>query len=147
MSRRAWILLALIVPCMVGATWYWTRSYEPGADPAARMTIRFSSLERDHSYFWLGVVLKARKGEAQGLEKPVRLMLADGRLLEPADITLQRSPDEEIEAMALKFWIEEGDLAGPIRLRLHDGELSVRTGSGIPETPSGKPRYFHNDDW
>lgn len=147
MNRRAWILLALLVPCLAGASWYWLRPYQSGADPAARMTIRFASLERDHSFFWLGLVLEARDGSRHDLEKPLRLVLADGRELEAADTTLQGSPDQPIEALALRFWIEEGDLDGPLRLRLNDGELSVRRGSGAPPTPTGKPRYFHHDDW
>lgn len=147
MNRRVIILLALAVLSGGFALWQWCRPYEWGADPKAGATVSFSQIRSDHGFFWLDVHLKIRDDIEHDLRKPVMLILADGRELAPAEITLESNETRKIEALSLKFWLEGVDLDGPLRLRINDGILAIRGGSGRPELANQESRSHQTSRW
>jgi len=147
-KRRSAILLALVVPCLAAVLWLWfLRPYARNPDPGARATIRFTRIERDHGFFWLDVYLRIRPGDEHDLLKPVRLVTAAEREVEPAETTLEGSPERRIDALSIRFWLEEEDLEGPLRIRLNDGELVVRDDHGVPAIPSGEAVFRQTSRW
>lgn len=147
MKRRTLLLAACLALSLAFAAWTWLRPYEWGGDPAARYRVVHASLERDHSYFWLGVRLKQAGDESHDLMKPVALRLADGRDLEPAETVLEGETGRPVAAIGFRFWLEEKDLAGPLRLKLNDGTLLVRRSPGPPPDTGGGIRYFLTANW
>ena len=51
------------------------------------------------------------------------------------------------EALALKFWLEPGDLDGPLALRLDGASLQVRRGSAPPALEDGESKVYHTCRW
>lgn len=147
MSRRAKFLLALLLPVAGIAAWQWSRPYERNPDPAACATIDLARLERDHGFHWLGLRLRVAEDQRHDLRKRVLLRLANGRELEPAETTLDGDAGKRIRVLALKFWLEPGDLDGPIDLQINDGSLRVREGDAPPELANGETRTFRNTRW
>ncbi|WP_338288472.1 hypothetical protein [Luteolibacter sp. LG18] len=142
------ILLCLLLLVSAFAAWAWLRPYDWHADPAARFKIVQAQLKRDHSYYWLDLMLE-RGGEARHDDtKPVTLKTASGRVLEPADTTLAgnegEAPDQRLW---LKFWLEPADLNGPLELKLNDGTLSVKSGGGVPAVGADGPKLFLSNHW
>ena len=74
-------------------------------------------------------------------------MTAAGKSIEPADTTLVGDKEKAIRQIWLKFWIENKDLDGALKLRINDAELSVRQKSGVPKLRSSGSRYFVTDNW
>lgn len=146
MKRRLVLLLISLTLSLVFAGWQWLRPYDWNADPAARYHIVHASLERDHSYHWLGLRLDHTTGDDHDLSRPVRLVTAAGREIEPADITMEGTPEEGVSGLAFRFWLEKGDLDGPLDLRLNGGTLRVRSGSGEPALKDGI-RHFSTSRW
>jgi hypothetical protein len=146
-NRRVRILLVLLVLCLGFAGWQWLRPYEWNADPGARAEVRFTRLERDGPFFWLDVYLRITDPRGHDLEKPMRLVLADGRRLPPADTTLEGSAEQPIEAISLRFWLDEKQLNGPLTLRMNDGTLTIRKRTGIPDLASQASRFHHTTQW
>jgi len=137
----------MLAASAVFALWSWTRPYEWRSDPAAGCRIVAAALERDHSYHWLEIRLKVRTGAGHDLRKPVFLETSARPRVEPADTTLSGDADKPIDEIFLKFWLEPGDLDGPITLHLNDGALSVRTGSGVPATGADRRAHFATRRW
>ncbi len=131
----------------VFAAWAWLRPYEWGADPGARLRVTGAQVIRDHSFYWLDVHLRLNSGEGHDLEKPVRLLTAGGRELEPADTTLSGSAEMPVSELWLRFWLEEQDLEGNLDLRLNDGKLAIRRGNGLPRLGNSGRRYFTSSRW
>lgn len=127
--------------------WSWTRPYAWRPDPEARATIVAASLQRDHSYFWLDLRLKIRPGMDHDLEQPIFLETEKTARLELADTTLAGTADKPIEEIFLRFWIEKGDLAGPINLHINHGTLSVRAGQGEPKLGDDGRKHFQTKHW
>jgi hypothetical protein len=146
-KRRTFLLLVMLALSLVFAGWQWLRPYEWNADPSARFRMLHATVERDHSFVWLDIYLKFSGGERHDLGKPVALLLADGRELDPAETTLEGDDDNPTKALGFRFWLEERDFAGPIRLRLNDGILTVRSGTGLPATDDGGSRFFTTRYW
>lgn len=141
------LMLILLGLSLVFAGWQWLRPYEWGGDPGARFKIVHASVKRDTSYYWLNLYLKHAGGEPHDLAKPVALLLADGREMDPADTLLEGNEDTGTVAIGFRFWLEEKDLAGPLRLRMNDGTLNVRSGSGVPPITGGSTRFFTSRNW
>lgn len=140
------ILSVALVASILFAAWSWFRPYEWRPDPGARFHIRQAKLTRDHSNHWLDVFLERAGDVDHDLEKPVFLETASGRRLDPADTTLSGEGAKGTTALYFRFWLEPGDLEGSLRLHLNDGTLSIRSGSGIPQTgDSGK--FFLSNHW
>ena len=146
-TRRTALLLALLALSLIFAGWQWFRPYDWGADPAARFRIVHSAVKRDHSYIWLDLYLKKSGDLDHDLGKPVVLRLADGREVEPADTTIEGSEGQPSQALGLRFWLEAKDFAGPLDLRINDGTLRVRSGSGIPAIPADSSSFFTHRNW
>lgn len=147
MTRRTALLLVLLALSLAFAGWQWFRPYDWSADPAARFRIVHAAVKRDHSYLWLDLYLKKAGEREHDLEKPVVLRLADGREIEPADTTFEGEDGQPSQALGFRFWLEEKDFAGPLDLRLNDGSLSVRSGSGLPAIPADSSSFFTHRNW
>lgn len=146
-TRRTALLLALLALSLVFAGWQWFRPYDWNSDPAARFRIVHASVKRDHSYLWLDLFLKKSSKQDHDLAKPVVLRLADGREIEPADTTMEETDGHPGDTLGFRFWLEEKDFAGPLELRLNDGTLSVRSGSGLPSIPPDSSTFFTHRNW
>lgn len=146
LNRRIKLLSACLAISMAFAGWTWLRPYEWSRDPGARYRIVHASLERDHSFYWLILNLRQAGPETHDLLKPVALILADGREVEAADTFLEGDEAHPNSGIGLKFWLEEKDLSGPLKLKLNDGTLTVRKKSGAPPV-SDSIRYFNTANW
>jgi hypothetical protein len=144
LNRRTKLLAACLAISMVFAGWTWLRPYEWSPDSGARYRIVHASLDQDHSYYWLAVHLKRAGDQPHDLLKPVTLILADGRELAPVDFA--HAEEAGYPEIDYRFWLEEKDLPGPLRLKLNDGTLTVRKESGAPPL-SDSIRYFNTANW
>lgn len=146
-NHRVRILIALLVLCLGFAAWQWLKPYEWNPDPEARAKAIFTRVERDEAFFWLDTYVKITDSRGHDFEKPVRLVLADGRELAPADITIEGTAEQEAEAISFRFWLDSKDLIGPLRLRLNDGQLLIRTKPTIPDLDSRESRFHQSSHW
>jgi hypothetical protein len=146
-KRRTLLLFLALGISVVFAAWQWFRPYDRSPDPAARYHIVHAAVERDHSYLWLNLFLERNGDSPHDLAKPVLLLTADGRELEPADTTLGGDEKSGTDALGFLFWLNDADFAGPLKLRLNDGTLLVRKQSGTPGVNKGAPRYFTSSNW
>jgi len=137
----------MLVVSAAFAVWSWTRPYEWNADAGARAKIVAAGLQQDHSYHWLDLRLKVRPGMEHDLKLPVFLETASRPRVEPADTTLAGDVDRPIDEIFLRFWLETGDLDGPIQLHLNEGVLSVRTGNGEPRMSRDGRANFQTRRW
>ena len=141
------VMLVVLLTVTVFAAWSWLRPYAWGVDPAARCKVVGSQVKRDTSFFWLDAHLKVTPGQNHDLSKPVRLVTAAGRELEPADTTLGGDAAGGTTDLWFKFWIETADFDGPLKLRINDGSLVIRSGSGIPRLGASNLEYFTSSSW
>jgi hypothetical protein len=141
------LLLAALLVSAGFAAWSWLRPYAWSVDPAARCKVVGCQVKQDGSYFWLDAHLKVTPGQAHDLMKPVRLITAAGRELEPADTTLGGETGGGTTDLWFKFWLESADLDGPLKLRINDGSLVLRSGSGIPRLGTSHLEYFTTSRW
>lgn len=140
-------MLCLVLSA-VFAAWSWMRPYEWNADPEARCRVAGAQVRQDLSFYWLDLHLKVTPGQSHDLAKPVRLVTASGREHEPADTTL--GGDKGLQTTTdlwFKFWLEPGDFSGPLKLRINDGTLVVRSKSGPPSLGASKREYFPTHRW
>lgn len=147
MNRRVRILLALITLCVGFVAWQWLKPYEWNPDPEARAKVGFSRIRSDESFFWLDVYLKITDPRGHDLEKPVRLVLANGLELEPADTTLEGSALDRIEAISFRFWLDSKDVIGPLNLKLNDGTLLIREKATIPDLGPKEIKFHQSTNW
>lgn len=157
MSRRAKILLALVIPTLAVAAWQWLRPYEWRADPDAPARIIEATLTRDQSYHWLSLRLDVTEPGRFEFAEGFELVTADDREIRPADLQLEGTgkvtptPDgphiEGLRGVAVKFWLEEGDLDGPVDLRLGTARLRVRGGDSPPTLAHGESKTFRDHRW
>jgi hypothetical protein len=148
--KRSTLRVFLVVALLVSGTfaaWSWLRPYAWGVDPAARCRVIGSQVKKDGAFFWLDAHLKVTPGQSHDLMKPVRLITAAGRELEPADTTLGGETGGGTTDLWFKFWLEATDLDGPLKLRINDGSLIIRSGSGIPRLGSSNLEYFTTSRW
>jgi hypothetical protein len=143
---RVFLVLALVAST-VFAGWTWMRPYAWRVDPAARAKMVGAQVRKDASFYWLDIHLKVSRGQEHDLMKPVRLATAAGRELEPADTTLGGKTGEGTTDLWFKFWLETADLEGPLTLRINDGTLVIRSGSGVPRLGRSNAEYFTTSRW
>lgn len=146
------LLVGLLLVSAAFAAWTWMRPYEWQADIQAQCRIEGCEVEIDHSNYWLRLHLKVREDEGDqrfehDMMKPVRLVSASGREIEPADTTLSGDKTKAIQAIWLKFWLKPEDFDGPLTLKINDGRLSVRSDSGPPKLRSSGSRNFVTENW
>lgn len=80
--------------------------------------------------------------------KPVALLLGEsGKELEPADTTLAGTVDTGTSEIWLKFWLDADDLDEPLRLRVNDGFLTVKSNAGVPQLGPSKSEFFPTEHW
>jgi hypothetical protein len=140
-------LLGLLGITASFAAWTWLRPYAWQPDPAARCKVAGAQVRQDQSFFWLDVHLKVLPGESHDLMTPVRLVTSNGRELEPADTTLGGMDGKGTTELWFKFWLESADLEGPLKLRINDGTLVVKSSSGLPALGSSGSEYFTTHRW
>jgi len=135
------------VASSVFAAWSWFRPYEWSPDPAARCKVIGTQVRKDQAYHWVDMHLKINPGQTHDLAKPVRLVTGSGRELEPADTTLGSDQGGGTTDLWFKFWLEPGDIDGPLTLRINDGKLTIKADSGIPDCGTSNTRYFVTQHW
>ena len=141
------LLAVLVVAVTFLAAKVWSSGYEKDPDPKARFVITGAQVSGDRSYRWLEIHLRKSGDEDHDLRKPVRLVTADGTAHEPADTTFAGSSEDGFTEIWFKFWLGQADLEDPIKLRINDGELRVKTNRGVPDLgPDGKA-VFKSADW
>lgn len=106
-----------------------------------------SQVKQDRSNFWVNVHLKVSPDKTHDLMKPVRLITAAGRELEPADTTLGGGADGGTSDLWFKFWLESGDIEGPLTLRINDGKLTIKAKAGRPNLGPSKEEYYITTHW
>ena len=145
-TLRIFLVVALVFSAAF-ATWTWFRPYSWSVDSAARCKVIGSQVRKDQSFVWLDVHLKVVPGQAHDLMKPVQLITAAGRELEPADTTLGSNTGGGTTDLWIKFWLEGADLVGPLKLQINDGSLEIRSGSGVPNLGGSNQKYFTTSRW
>ena len=145
-ALRVFLVMALLVSAGFAA-WSWLRPYDWKPDPAARSRVGAVQVKKDRSFYWLDAHLKLRAGETHDLMKPVRLLTSSGREIEPADTTLGGTAGEGTTELWFKFWLEPADFSGPLKLRINDGVLNVRSGSGVPRLGRSGLEVFPTSRW
>ena len=141
-----YLLLGLMLVSAAIAGWSWLRPYEWSVDPGARCQIIGCEVVKDHDNYWVNLHLEITEGE-HDLAQLIEMVLPDGRVLEAADTTLRGDEQKAITSIWVKFWLDQKDLEGPLKLRINDGELTVRSGSGQPKLRSKGNRYFVTHRW
>lgn len=141
------ILTVALVIVSAFAVWSWFRPYDWNPDPGARFVIHQARLTRDHSYYWLDLYLK---GSHHDLSHRILLETASGATREPADTTFSGEPEHPEQGMTeiwVRFYLPTSDLEGPLKLRLNEGHLQVRKGTGVPELENGKSAMRLSSSW
>ena len=146
-SRFRGLLIIGLLASTGFAAWTWFRPYSWSPDPAARCRVVGSQLRKDQSFYWLELHLKVNDGETHDLARPVLLVMADGREIEPADTTLGGSEERGTSDLWFKFWLEEADLQQPLRLRINEGSLVIRSGTGVPRLGASNQKFFATSGW
>ena len=145
-ALRVFLIVALLISAGFAA-WSWLRPYSWNADPAARSRIAAAQVKQDRSCYWLDLHLKVPNGSQHDLMKPVRLVNSSGREIEPADTTLGGAKGAGTTDLWFKFWLEPADFDGPLKLRINDGLLVVRSGSGVPRLGRSGAEMFPTSSW
>lgn len=145
-TLRAILVLALLASSAFAA-WSWLRPYAWNPDPAARCKIEGAQVRKDQSYHWVDLHLKINPGQTHDLAKPVRLLTHAGRELEPADTTLGGDQGGGTTDLWFKFWLEPGDIEGPLTLLINDGKLLVKSESGVPDLGETNVKYYVTQHW
>jgi hypothetical protein len=143
MNRRTRFLLIALAIAVAFAGWEWFRPYEWSADSGARYRIEYATVKEDHGFFWVDLQLKRSGSANHDLLKPVELITAAGREVAPSETAAGSDESEGIPTLFLRFWVEKTDLAGPLKLKLNDGTLTVRTGHDAP----ADSRSYYTDRW
>jgi hypothetical protein len=141
------LLLLTLGVSVLFAAWQWFRPYEWNADPGARYSVSRTMVERDRSNLWLRVFLDQRGGESHDLMKPVLLMTSEGREHEPADTAMSGDEAARMKGLVFSFWLADDDFSGPLKLKLNDGTLVIRTGDRLPKVADGAFRVFNSTRW
>jgi hypothetical protein len=145
-SLTSWLVVVLVIAAGYAA-WTWWRPYDWRPDAGARYRITGVAVTRDHANHWVEVHLKRTGTTAHDLTKPVRLMVGSGRELAPADTRLAGGPEQGMTELTFKFWLDPGELAEPLRLRLNDGVLWVKKTRREPALGAGGRRFFNSSNW
>jgi len=142
-----WLMMVILLVAVVFAVWSGLRPYEWHPDPGARCRIVGVEVAKDHANHWVNVHVKPTGPRTHDWAKPVRLVVDGVRELEPADTRMTGGPEQGITDLWFKFWLEHGELAGPLRLRLNDGTLSVKSSVGEPALGISGRKYYPSNRW
>ncbi|MGJ8632587.1 MAG: hypothetical protein ACSHX7_01600 [Luteolibacter sp.] len=141
------LLAALLVLLTVFAALVFSADFSKDPDPGALFEIQAVRLERDQSYFWLEVHLKKSGEKDHDLEKLPKLVTSTGKIHRPADTVFAGTPEKGFSEIWYKFWLEEKDLKGTLKLEMNEGVLTVKSSDGAPSLESGKEKTIRNADW
>ena len=142
-----WLLAGMLVFAVAFAAWGWLRPYDWDPDPKAQAEIVGVELRRDQSFYWLTVHVRAREGESLDLSRPARLVVRKERDLQPADARLKGDAESGFDEAWFQFWLESGDVSGPLKMGLREGSLRVKSGGGMPDLQQGETRHFTTHRW
>ncbi len=140
-------LAILLVLATIFAVWLWSADYSSGPDEEARMKVKAVQVTADESFYWVEIHLKRVGEEEHDLRKPVRLLVGDKGVHEPADTTFAGNPGEGFTEIWFKFWLSDDELESPMKLQINDGELSIKQNIGIPELGEDGRAVFRTDQW
>lgn len=140
-------MAVMLVFSVAFAAWSWLRPYESGADPQAKVEIVGVELRRDHSFYWLTVHVRAKKGASLDLSRPARLSVRKEGDVQVADTRLEGSAESGFREAWFQFWLDSGQVSGPLKLDLPGGILSVKSGGDMPELENGKIRHYPTHNW
>jgi len=143
---RAYLWIGLIISA-VFAAWTWLRPYDWQSNSQALGKIAGAQVRQDHSFYWLDVRVKIRKGEKHDYSKPVFLTTPARAKVEPADTTMAGDAKRGTTEVWFRFWLEPADFKGPLTLRMNQGTLRVRKGSDLPKLGSSGSEFFNNSNW
>lgn len=141
------ILLVILLVVSAFAAWAWLRPYAWGADPGARFHIEQAQVRRDHAEYWLDLALQQSGPAEHDFSKPVVLETSAGREITAVDITASKEEGGGDPGLWLKFILQEDDLKGPLKLKLNDGLLIVKSQGGLPTIASGASKVFLSNRW
>ena len=148
-----------MVPTVLFAAWQWLvpHPYASKPDPDALAEVKFTQLIRDESFYWLTVKIHITDPSRHDLSKGLALTVDGGRELQPTSIEIEADGEvtptgdgisvPETLGLTAKFWLQEKDFAGPIQLRINDGALTIREGSGLPGLENHSETVKKNSDW
>ena len=146
LSLRGCLIIGLLISAGFAA-WSWFRPYAWNVDPNALCEVVGCQVRQDRTNFWVDAHLQMKPGKVHDLMKPVRLVTAAGREIEPADTTLAGAVGQEPRELWFKFWLESEDMQGPLELRINGGSLVVKAGSGMPNLGASRLEYFVTNRW
>ncbi len=142
---RTCLMVGLVVAAAF-AVWSWLRPYARDPDPRAGGRIIATMVTRDHSFFWVETHVKLNPA-VHDRTRPVALETKTGKRIQPADTRFRMpSDDSELEAW-YKFWVDTGEIAGPLSLHLNDGTLVVKSDVGVPKVSEGGFHTFSTKNW
>ena len=81
------------------------------------------------------------------LMKPVRMVTAAGDVIEPAETAMAGEDANGTTDLWFKFWLEDVQIKGPLKLQINDGVLTVRTCSGVPNLGVSNTEFFSTCNW
>lgn len=141
------ILVLVLVVVSAVAVWAWFRPYAWGADPAARFHIQQAQVRRDYAEYWVKLALEQSGPQGHDLTKPVVLETSSGRQISAVDSLSSKDENGGKDGLWLEFILDEKDLAGPLKLRLNDGLLIVKSKGGVPTIASGDSKVYSSNGW
>lgn len=147
MNRLRLILWLALLASLGFAAWATLRPFDWKPDPQAGCHLSSAHIRKDHSYYWLDLHVKINAGASHQLEIPVVMKLADGKSLDPADITFVSRDKGPIEEIFLKFWLAEDQIHGPLNLKINQGLLRVKSTHAAPAIENGKTRALPTHRW
>ena len=145
-ALRGFLIVCLLVSASFAA-WAWFRPYAWKVDPDARCKVVGCQVTKDRLNYWVDAHLHVARGQTHDLLKPVRLVTAAGRELEPAETSFAGSEAGGTTDLWFKFWLESGDIEGPLVLRINDGALEIKADTGMPTLGSSNVRNFVTNHW
>lgn len=141
------LLIVALIASAVFAVWSWMRPYSWSVDPGACGKIAGVQVKKDLTNYWLDLHIEVAENKIHDLMKPVRLVTSAGKELEAADTTLGGDDQKQIREIWFKFWLDAEDFNGPLKLRINDGWLDIRNGSGPPPVDGSNVSYFPTRNW
>ncbi|WP_411826439.1 hypothetical protein [Luteolibacter sp. AS25] len=141
------ILAMVLVAVTLGAAMVLSADYSRSPDPKTGFKIVSAKVRQDESFFWVELYTE-KVGELEhDLRKPVRLVTADGKEHRAADTTFAGTPADGFTEIWYKFWLEKEDLEQALSLKINDGVLVVKAGSGLPDLDKHGEAVFKSENW
>lgn len=144
---RRRVLVILLCLSSAYTAWVWFRPYSWQHDAKARFKMDAAQIRRDYDIYWLDLYLKQDGAQAHDPAKPVALMTANGKRHTAEMTTLETPADGGAGGVYFKFLLDSADLAGPIKLRLNDGELVVKSNDGMPALENNASCFERTSNW